>query len=231
MVVHQAFDRLDKQGANMIEPHVLISNYDAARHPDVQMGRRSEGEVMKELLDTFDVGGAQPGMVTREEFVEYYSNIAAATSDNDFMEMVIRRTWHVGDAMHSSMPTDQFNGIGSKARSGVSSRIKDARSFTESSILGNTQPAVRPNSATAGFRRPSAATAIQKPSGVVIETFSQSIAKSMTTPSRPKSAGSVGGGARRGIFQQEISTIRAEGEEHPFGERPYFITSAVCNTD
>mmetsp|Transcript_4568 Transcript_4568/g.6866 ORF Transcript_4568/g.6866 Transcript_4568/m.6866 type:complete len:185 (-) Transcript_4568:350-904(-) len=93
---------MDREGRNVISPQDLLSSYDAARHPDVQMGLKSESVVLQEFLDTFDVGSSIDGKITRDEFVEYYMNIAAAVSDDDYMEMIIRRTWHLGDAVSNS---------------------------------------------------------------------------------------------------------------------------------
>ena len=117
--MHQAFDRMDSEGRNVITPHDLLSSYDAARHPDVQMGRKSESLVLQEFLDTFDVGSSIEGKITRDDFLEYYLNVAAAMNDDDFMEMIIRKTWHLGDSVSNSSRSAAKEG-------GLVARTRDA---------------------------------------------------------------------------------------------------------
>ena len=127
VAVHQAFDQIDKKKENIVDPQDIITSYDVGLHPDVLRGRRTESEVMKEFLDTFDVGGTHSGKVTREEFVQYYSNISFSVNDADYMEFIIRSTWHVEDGL-DAMGTlaDRF----SNPRNSIASRIRDAQSFS-----------------------------------------------------------------------------------------------------
>ena len=94
-LVDLAFDRLDRTGDGLLEPDDIIGVYNASRHPDVLTGRRSEEDVLKEFLDTFDIGGVHDGKVTREEFHNYYSNIGASIDNDDYFELMIRNAWHI----------------------------------------------------------------------------------------------------------------------------------------
>ena len=80
--------------------------YDASRHPDVISGKRNAESIMDEFLTTFDVGGTIDGKVTREEFVNYYSNVSASIDNEDYFELMIRNAWHIsggeGQAANSS---------------------------------------------------------------------------------------------------------------------------------
>jgi hypothetical protein len=144
--VHQAFDRMDSGGKNVIAPQNLVSNFAAARHPDVAAGVRTSDEVMQEFLDTFDVGGVEPGKITREEFVTYYHNLIAAVNDDSYMELVVRRTWGLGedpnvaefrekqiveDFKQANHPVSSSGHNTPKTSSGVFGRIRSAKSFGE----------------------------------------------------------------------------------------------------
>ena len=94
-LVDQAFDVLDRDGNGAVEPEDIINCYDASKHPDVLAGKRSPDEVLREFLDTFDVGGVVDGKVTRPEFENYYSNISASIDDDDYFELMIRNAWHI----------------------------------------------------------------------------------------------------------------------------------------
>jgi Ca2+-binding EF-hand superfamily protein len=94
-LVHLAFSHLDKDGTGIVDAEEVASLYDASKHPDVIAGRRTSTDVLTELLDTFDVGGVHDGKVTREEFVNYYTNIGANIDNEDYFELMIRNAWHI----------------------------------------------------------------------------------------------------------------------------------------
>ena len=80
-----AFSKMDKSGNGFIDPEDLIDSYDASKHPDVLAGKKTADEVLREFLDTFDVGGEKDGKVTRNEFENYYSNVSASIDDDDYL--------------------------------------------------------------------------------------------------------------------------------------------------
>jgi hypothetical protein len=90
-----AFDILDTDRSGVIEPHELAQRYDPSRHPDVLAGRRTAQQILEEFLETFDVGGEKDGRVTRNEFRNYYTNLAAAIDNDDYFELMIRNAWHI----------------------------------------------------------------------------------------------------------------------------------------
>jgi hypothetical protein len=51
--------------------------------------------VLREFLDTFDVGGEVDGKVTRQEFMNYYHNLSASIDNEDYFELMIRNAWHI----------------------------------------------------------------------------------------------------------------------------------------
>ena len=79
----------------MLDIQDIISTYDASKHPEVISGKRSAGEVLREFLDTFDVGGEKDGKVSIVEFENYYGNISASIDDDDYFELMIRNAWHI----------------------------------------------------------------------------------------------------------------------------------------
>ena len=98
-MVHQAFDVLDSDSSGTIDMADIKKLYNAKGHRDVIDGRRTEDEILRELLDSFDAAGktkgAHDGVVTLEEFEEYYSNISASVDDDDYFELMIRNAWHI----------------------------------------------------------------------------------------------------------------------------------------
>ena len=74
-LVEQAFAFLDTEGDGLIDADTLATMFDASNHPDVLGRKRTVEEVQNEFLNTFDVGGVVENMVTRPEFVTYYTNL------------------------------------------------------------------------------------------------------------------------------------------------------------
>jgi Ca2+-binding EF-hand superfamily protein len=94
-MVGMAFDVLDKDGSGIVEPGDIMDIYDTSGHPDVIAGKRSPDDIMREFLETFDVGGEVDGKVTRQEFENYYHNISASIDNDDYFELMIRNAWHI----------------------------------------------------------------------------------------------------------------------------------------
>eukprot|EP00981_Chlorochromonas_danica_P005725 scaffold1182_cov229-Ochromonas_danica.AAC.1 len=210
VLAHRAFDHLDPQGTNLIDPQQILLQYDAAKHPDVTMGKRKADEVLQELLDTFDVGAVVAGKITRDEFATYYHNLAAASQDDDYLEIVLRRTWHIGDDVGLTKLLDrksqQQEQAGRNSDSGgkVLGRIKEAQEFSEEYWgVGNNQNAgvSRPTTSSGYQGRLSyQSTSAAQPSVLVTPRGDQGFA------SRPKSA-SGGGSIRRttNLLQQQAN--------------------------
>ena len=94
-LVHQAFNKIDRDGSGEVLPAEVVGAYNADKHPDVIAGKKTKDQVLREFLDTFDVGGEKDGKVTRNEFENYYTNIGANIPNDDYFELMIRNAWHI----------------------------------------------------------------------------------------------------------------------------------------
>ena len=94
-LIHMAFNTIDKDGNGVVDATEVAQSYDASKHPAVVSGAKSKEAVLREFLDTFDVGGEVDGKVTRDEFVNYYTNISASIDNEDYFELMIRNAWHI----------------------------------------------------------------------------------------------------------------------------------------
>ena len=63
-MVEQAFRVLDRDGSGEVTFEDIAGVYNAAMHPDVISGKRSEKEILLEFLSNFDVGGTNDGVVS-----------------------------------------------------------------------------------------------------------------------------------------------------------------------
>ena len=76
-IVDQAFNKLDKDGNGRVDLKDIRGVYNGKKHPDFLSGKRSEDQILKEFLETFETAYAirnneTPNhVVTKEEFEEY----------------------------------------------------------------------------------------------------------------------------------------------------------------
>ena len=87
------YDRLDQNGSGVVAAHDVAAGYDPSRHPDVVAGKKTAEEEYRDFLDSFEVGGEVEGCVTRGEFMEYFSNVAASLEDDDLLCRIVGNTW------------------------------------------------------------------------------------------------------------------------------------------
>eukprot|EP00798_Chlamydomonas_sp_ICE-L_P014627 gene14627-20661_t len=97
-MVSLAFKVFDKSGDGQVSLADLEGRYDASKHPDVVSAIKDPKEVLleflgpMEFLETFEAHGggvAGDGIVTFEEFCNYYGSVSASVDDDDYFELMI----------------------------------------------------------------------------------------------------------------------------------------------
>ena len=73
----------------------LAQIYDASRHPDVIDGKKTPEHVYMDFLKLWDTQ-TKDGIVTYEEFAEYYMDISAGIEDDDLFAEVMEHSWKLG---------------------------------------------------------------------------------------------------------------------------------------
>jgi Ca2+-binding EF-hand superfamily protein len=97
----KAFKKIDFNGDGVLDINDIKGKYDASRHPDVKSGKKTEDEILKEFLETFEMhhnvmnGAKSDGMVTTDEFVEYYTNISANIDNDAYFDLMITNAWNL----------------------------------------------------------------------------------------------------------------------------------------
>merc|ERR1711933_614237 len=72
----------------------VSSAYNADFDPDVLTGRAKPEAALSGFLAQFDTV-EKDGVVTKEEFLEYYKNVSASIENDDYFELMIRNAWHI----------------------------------------------------------------------------------------------------------------------------------------
>ena len=105
--VDRAFKILDVDGSGEITVSDIEKKYSAKMHPDVKAGKATEEEVLTEFLETFEIhhniliGGEPDGIVTMEEFEEYYANVSASIDTDEYFEVMMKNAWKLDEASKS----------------------------------------------------------------------------------------------------------------------------------
>ena len=95
-VVREVFSSLDRDGRGAIAFSTFRGLFVAARHPDVERGMRSAGEVTSEFLQTFRTatGISDGGVVKLADFERYNEFVSASMPSDEVFVRYIRRVWN-----------------------------------------------------------------------------------------------------------------------------------------
>ena len=63
--------------------------YNTSQHPDFLSGRKSSEEILREFMTVWETH-KRDGIVTIEEFEDYYKDISASIDNDDYFELMIR---------------------------------------------------------------------------------------------------------------------------------------------
>ena len=95
------FNTLDLNGDGTIDLNELKAKYNASKHPAVIEGRKTEKQILEEFASTFELHASNCGKgtvdanITRQEFVEYYTNISANIDNDEYFSLMMRNCWKI----------------------------------------------------------------------------------------------------------------------------------------
>ena len=107
-LVNQVFNKLDINGNGEISFDELQAKYNAGNHPEVLSGKKTEEQVLKEFMDTFQdtynylCGTETDNIITLEEFMEYYENVSMTIDDDEYFEIMINNGWGLNQSQNQN---------------------------------------------------------------------------------------------------------------------------------
>ncbi|XP_065296491.1 calcyphosin-like protein isoform X1 [Dermacentor albipictus] len=92
-LVAKAFQKLDRSGDGQVTFEDLKSVYNVRNHPEYLNGQKTERELLNKFLATFEQGGVVDGVVTKDEFFDYYSGVSASIDEDAYFDLMMRTCW------------------------------------------------------------------------------------------------------------------------------------------
>uniref|UniRef100_A0A6U4DCT4 EF-hand domain-containing protein n=1 Tax=Phaeomonas parva TaxID=124430 RepID=A0A6U4DCT4_9STRA len=92
--VRMAYAKLDSTGDGIVTIDDIRHTYDVSQHPGVVDGTVTPDEALATFLEQFDTQ-EKDGIVTIEEFMDYYKNVSASIDGDDHFELMMRNAWHI----------------------------------------------------------------------------------------------------------------------------------------
>ncbi len=118
-MVVKAYKKIDYNGDGQLDITDIKGKYNASKHPDVKSGKKTEDEILKEFLETFEMhhnvmhGTKSDGIVTLDEFIEYYTNISANIDNDAYFDLMMTNAWNI----------DGKNGTDNMAYAGTARKV------------------------------------------------------------------------------------------------------------
>ena len=68
-------------------------------------GEKTPEEVVKEFASMWDDKTAPDGVVTMDEFLNYYKDVSASIDSDEYFELMMRNAWHISGGEGQSQNT------------------------------------------------------------------------------------------------------------------------------
>jgi len=94
-IILQAFRKLDKNNDGIITIDDMKGVYDVSRHPKFLSGEMSQDQLFREFLKTFEGSEHPDGLVTKDEFINYYSGVSASIDNDVYFDLMMRSAWKI----------------------------------------------------------------------------------------------------------------------------------------
>lgn len=148
-VVAAAFKKLDKDGNEWIDINDVRGVYNAKNHPDVKAGKKSEDDILKEFLQTFEMAhsirnnDAPNYVVTKDEFYEYYNMISMSIDDDKYFSQMVKSAWGMDEEVKAAMAATRLRAAQDNDIFGTGARREEiAKKVEEAKFKGGDEKAL-----------------------------------------------------------------------------------------
>lgn len=107
-MVDKAFNCLDKDGSGKIDVKDIINIYDVTKNKDYIDKKKTREEILKDFLSNFEgVKGNKDGYITKQEWDDYYTDIATSTPSDEYFVKMMESVWCMGEDEENSIFKDK----------------------------------------------------------------------------------------------------------------------------
>eukprot|EP00758_Cryptobia_borreli_P003453 Tbor_TRINITY_DN3754_c0_g1::TRINITY_DN3754_c0_g1_i1::g.2398::m.2398 len=93
--VYRVFDMFDKNSDGSISVDDMRRRFDASRHPAVIKGQLTADEVLEKFHNSFDNETNPDGIITKQEFEQYYAGVSSSIDNDDYFMAILRGCWRL----------------------------------------------------------------------------------------------------------------------------------------
>ncbi|RWS31757.1 Calcyphosin-like protein [Leptotrombidium deliense] len=92
-LIELAFNKMDKTGDGKVTLEDLKGVFNVRSHPEFQNGTKTESELLTAFLAKFEQNGSVDGILTKEEFLDYYAGVSASIDEDMYFDLMMRQAW------------------------------------------------------------------------------------------------------------------------------------------
>ena len=119
-MVMKAFAMLDKNNSGTITVSDIAGIYDVSRNPEFLEGRATKEQILTNFLNQFDgARGNNDGVVTVQEFCDYYTDVSMSTPSDEYFVQMMESTWQVPEQEDTQVVRQTVNHLLTEVRSRV----------------------------------------------------------------------------------------------------------------
>lgn len=95
-MVWRAFELMDRDGSGQVEAKDVAHLYDVSQHREFIEGTKTKDEILADFLNSFDgVKGNNDGVISKEEWLEYYTDLSVSVPSDDYFVQMMESTWNI----------------------------------------------------------------------------------------------------------------------------------------
>jgi len=103
-IVRKVFANMDKDHSGQITVSDIANIYDVSQNADFISGKKTKEEILSDFLSGFEgMKGNRDGIITWEEFSDYYSDMSLSIPDDLYFTRMLESVWCVNEDADSEV--------------------------------------------------------------------------------------------------------------------------------